>query len=80
MLDRTLGITHAPDKTGTVIAARLVRCDEGMHPYCNGIQVAMDSTASGSMMVDRLALVVRFRRRAADTCSSIDPRESLKTH
>jgi len=38
MLDRTLGITHAPDTAGTVIAARLVRCDEGMHSYLNGIQ------------------------------------------
>lgn len=27
-----------PDKAGTVIAARLVRCDEGMHSYFNGIQ------------------------------------------
>jgi len=38
MLGRTLGISHAPDKAGTVIAARLVRCDEGIHPYCNRIQ------------------------------------------
>lgn len=37
MLDRTLGI-NAPDKAGTVIAAQLVRCDEGIHFYLNGIQ------------------------------------------